>query len=139
MKSKCFHFLNHIISSLKNQPKDETNLNPLYFSLLEETTKNLSFIVENKLEYVYSMDKESLNFPDNNYELLLIEMLNYLNIILLKDNYYLIFSNDCKRFFCLIIFPLMITTKKELINMKDDGQFYQVFSSELEESKVFFF
>ena len=136
MKTKCFHFLNNMVSSLKNKQNEESELNTLYFSLLEETTKNLSFIVQNKLEFIYTMDKESSNFPDNYYEGLMVQMLDYLNTILLKDNNYLIFSNDCKRLFPLIIFPLLITTKKEFINMKDDGQYYQVFSAELVEAKV---
>ena len=135
-KMKCFNFLNNIMTGFKNNIADEAQLNHIYFVLLEESIKNLAYIVENKLEYIRSMDKESSASPDNNYEGLIIQILEFLNRILMKDNYYLLFNNDSKKFFSDIIFPLLITTKKEFMLMKDDGQFYQVFSSDLIEAKV---
>lgn len=130
MKAKVFQFINSIISNYKSVLEEEY-LVKIYSNLIQITIDNLNFVVLNKFNYLQEMTKDSLNFPDYNYENLIYQMILFLSKILVKDPFVDNFAAFVKQFASTIIIPFLIGTKKELIQMIEEGEDYSNFISDV--------
>lgn len=130
MKAKVFQFINSIVTNYKSKLEEEY-LVKTYSSLIQTTIDNLDFVVLNKFNYIQEMTKDSLNFPDYNYENLIYQMILFLSKILVKDPFVDNFTGYAKQFASKIIIPFLIGTKKELVQMIEEGEDYSNFISDI--------
>lgn len=123
MKTKTLQFINSIITSYKSKLADE-NLVKTFSSLITISIQNLDWVVLNKFNYLQSMDKESLDFPDYGYENFIYQILQFINKIIIKEPFMDNFTSISKQFATGILIPLLVATKNELEQMKEEGEKY---------------
>jgi hypothetical protein len=83
MKAKAFQFINSLLQ--KKEKVIDNGLVEGYTGLIRACLQNLEFVVSQKFSYLQEMDKESLDFPDYNYENLLYQVLLFLSRILIRE------------------------------------------------------
>ena len=130
MKAKVFQFINSIVSNYKTK-LEEQYLTKIYSNLIQVTIENLNFVVLNKFNYLQEMTKDSTTFPDYNYENLIYQMILFLSKILVKEPFVENFSSFSKQLASNIIIPFLIGTKKELVQMIEEGEDYSNFITDI--------
>lgn len=84
MKSKAFLFINSILQS-KKEKIVEPNLIPAYTELVEASVRNLEFIVGEKFEHIQRMNVNCNQYPDNNYENVIYQVILFLSRLLIRE------------------------------------------------------
>lgn len=130
MKSKVLQFLNVLIGQQKGKIEDP-NLVKVYSTLIQSTIENLDFLVSNKFSYIKEMSKDSTTYPDYGYEHFIYQMILFLGRIIIKSPFMESFNEYSKNFAKIIILPLLISSKNELEKMKEDGEEYSNYISDV--------
>lgn len=96
MKAKAFQFINSIVQNYKGKMADDM-LVKTYTNLIQTSIQNLDFVVTQKYGYLKEMSKDSITYPDYNYENLLYQVLLFLARILVKDPFMDSFASFAKQ------------------------------------------
>jgi hypothetical protein len=97
MKVKAFQYLNSLVSNYKSKINDE-NLIKTYTDLISASIRNLEFVVTNKFKYIQEMSKDSISFPDYNYENLLHQIMIFLDKVLIREPFISQFNSLAKQY-----------------------------------------
>jgi hypothetical protein len=84
MKAKALHFINSILQSKKDK-QTENELIPLYTELIQSSVRNLEYMVTEKFNYIQNMSRDSIDYPDNNYESIIYQILLFLSRVLVRQ------------------------------------------------------
>ena len=84
MKAKAFQVLSYVIQAESTVIKNEMMIQPLS-KLVNLSVSSLNFIVNEKMKYISEMSKNSKEFPDNNYETLIFQMMLFLSRFLSRE------------------------------------------------------
>ena len=95
MKGKCFQFINSVLLYYKKGIYNESVIN-LCYTIVEPAIKNLTYIKEQKFNYLVNMEKDG-DVSDNNYEFLMYEILLFFERFITNKPVVDIFSGYIKQ------------------------------------------
>ncbi len=84
MKAKAFLFINSILQS-KKEKIVENVLIPSFTELVQASVRNLEFIVSEKYQHIQKMNPDCHEYPDNNYENLIYQVILFLSRVLIRE------------------------------------------------------
>ena len=123
-KIKILKYINNVILSFQSII-NEQEIIQLHNILIKSIVNDLDWIIDNKLSYIINMGSlnEKQNYKDNKYSTLISYMLIYLDRILSKDTFRINFKDYEIQLFKNILLPLLIITKKELSDSKNEDSY----------------
>ena len=83
MKAKSFQFISFL---LQNEGGVISNLLLEHLTaIIPQSISGLSMFVSEKLDYLSQMNKDSAEFPDSNFDILLFQIMLFLSRVLVRD------------------------------------------------------
>jgi hypothetical protein len=134
MKSQCLQFVESLVkyySCLLDE-----RIIKVVSVLIETILKDLTYVIENRYDFLSNFERDENKFPNFNYEKIIYRMLSCLNNFLMKEPIIMHFYQFSRKLLTNLILPLIVTTESEREEMVEDPEKYDGFVTDLLTKKV---
>ena len=126
MKAKAFMLISLYVQN--EAPEIKNNI------VIDRCTKlftiiciGFKYLINNKYDYISKMGRDNINYPDNEYNSIIFQANLFLSRILVREPILSDMQMHIKEFVEEIVIPLLLTTEKEYLNFKTDGEEHHLF------------